>query len=163
MMYCALVKTYLHDLDKPLLLGVGFLVSYAFALFYEIKGVNKTYAAIGCLTTSLVYALGTWMAIWLRAEYLLFILDMKESAEFAAFIGRDLTEVFSARYVGYGGCFALGLLIVRFVLARVVRRCFIAMLVPLVERPTPCHSCGQLVFTPASASNQKEIQSCHRQ
>lgn len=151
-MYLTLMKLYLHGLDKPLLLEVGFLASFVFACSYEIKGVSWTYAAIGCLTTSFVYAIGMWMAIWLRAEYASFVLDMKESAEFAAFVGRDLYEAMSARVVGFGGCFALGVLLVRFVLARVARKCFIAMFVPRVERPAPCPCCGQFVAAPVSTS-----------
>lgn len=152
MVYHASMKTYLHDLDKPLILEVGFIASFIIACSYEFKNTDWRYAAIGCLATGLVFVIGTWTATWLRTGYVEMISEIKDNAEIAAYLGRDLHEALSARYVGYGGCFALGLLVMRLVLDRFARKGFTAMFIPLVERPTPCPCCGQLVVGSAPAS-----------
>lgn len=73
------------------------------------------------------------------------IAEIKGDAEIAAYFGRDLHEALTARYIGYGGCFAVGLILIRLALDRGARKLFTAMFFPLVERPIPCPCCGQLV------------------
>lgn len=152
MAYHVSMQVYLQDLDKPLLLEIGFFSSLALACSYELKNADRKYAAMGCLATGLVFVFGTWMAIWLRIEYLQMISQIKDNAEIAAYVGRDLHEALSARYVGYGGCFALGLLLTRLVLDRLARKGFVAIFIPPMDRPAPCPCCGQLVVGRPPAS-----------
>lgn len=55
--YHASMRVYLQDLDKPLILELGFLASLAIACSYEFRNVGSRYAAVGCIATCFVFGL----------------------------------------------------------------------------------------------------------
>lgn len=142
--HCSL-RYYLRGLDRPLVLEVSFFVSLLIACAYEIKGgLPWRLVVVGCLMNGLVFWGGAWSAEWFRTEYVSFISMVKDDQEFVAWIGEDLHSAFTARVVGYGGCFALGLLVMRLTVGRAfVRKLLTSALILPVHRPSVCPCCGR--------------------
>ncbi len=141
--YLRVLSEYLHGLDRPLIVEIGFVASFAIACTYEFKaGVRWRVALIGCLSTGLVFLGGAWLAQWFRGEYVELVELMKDDVAFAEWVGKDLHAAFTARMVGYGGCFAVGLLVLRMTVGRnsvrgLLQRTF------LLSSNLTCPCCGK--------------------
>lgn len=138
---------YLAGLDRPLILEIGFLSSLFVAWLYEFKaGVPSRYALVGCLAQAAAFVAGTLLAEALRLEYIQFISAIRDDAGFSELVGHDIHAALSARVVGFGGCFAVGLVGARLTVGgklarRFLQHCFI--LPAAVVAACPC--CGQPV------------------
>ena len=143
--YLHVLSQYLHGLDRPLIVEIGFVASFVIACTYELKaGVGWRIALIGCLSTGLVFLGGAWLAQWFRGEYVELLELVKDDAAFAEWVGKDLHAAFTARMVGYGGCFALGLLLMRMTVGRAsVRRLLQRAFVLPTNLPSNCPCCGK--------------------
>jgi hypothetical protein len=143
-LYHHLLQIYLRGLDKPLVLELGFLSSLAIACAYHFKGAKWRYALVACLATAVVFDFGAWMAQFFRREYIEFLDQFKNDGTFVEFIGRDLHAALTARYVGYGGCFALGLLLARITIGRLINGPLNSFFISPENRAKSCPCCGQL-------------------
>lgn len=144
-MYQYELRNYLHGLDRPLIIEIGFVASFAIACTYEIRGgISWRLMLIGCLSTGFVFLGGAWLAQWFRAEYVGLLKLIQDDMGFVEWIGKDMHAALSARMVGYGGCFALGLLVMRLTAGRTSVREFIKRVFLLPQhRPNVCPCCGK--------------------
>lgn len=143
--YARSLKIYLADLDRPLFMECAFLGSAFIACFYEFKGFVWKVSLTGCLVTLCLFAVGTMLACWLRVHYVEFVTAIKTTPELADVVGRDVYQALTARVVGYGGCFAAGMLIARLMLAKWIRKLMLSYFAPHSQSACPtCGGCGQL-------------------
>lgn len=146
--YHLALRKYLSGLDRPIYAELGFLSSLAIACLYDLRAQWFRIGLLESLVTSVFFACAVWIAGFLRIEYIEVLkgLDQSiaDSSDVAEFIGRDLHGALSTRYIGYGGCFAVGLLISRLALRSSLRAYFTKLFILPSNRQVNCPHCGQL-------------------
>lgn len=140
--YHLVLRRYLADLERPMLFEIGFLMSFGIALMYELRGGYRQVVA-GSTCTALVFVSGALAAIWCRDFYELMVDQIRDVPEVVEFLGQDIASALTNRAVGYGGAFAIGLLLGRLTVgSRIVRgwlmRCLLG---PPGDRPI-CPHCN---------------------
>lgn len=147
--YHRILHDYLSALDRPFVFEAAFLFSLLMAYFYELRSdAPWRMRLIGCCTTTLVFLAGAWLGTWFRAEYLQFLGEVKGNTNFINLVGDDLYAVFTARAVGYAGCFAVGLMVARLTIRSIVSKALNRLLLIQSNRPMACPCCGQLTSYP---------------
>lgn len=145
--YHFVLKMYLVDLDRPLVMEFVFIGSAIIACLYEFNGGSWKVNLSGCLATLTLFAVGALLACWLRVQYMEFVAAIKAAPDFSDVVGRDVYHALTARAVGYGGCYAIGMLIARTTLAKWTRRRITSYFAPVTQKSCPtCGGCGHVTL-----------------
>lgn len=144
--YCYVLKGYLIGLERPIFLEIGFLSSLLIGCLYSFNGAKWRYALIGCFVNELIFLCAVWLAQGVRHEYIRLMSEVKSNPGLAAWLGHDLHDALAMRYVGYAGCFAIGLFFARLMVgSNVVRGILTWIFILPVNRLTWCRCCGQCI------------------
>jgi hypothetical protein len=143
--YHIALRMYISDLDRPLVVEWAFLGSAVIACGYEFNGAGWKISLVGCLATLSHFLVGVTLACWLRVHYMAAVAVIKAAPDFSDLVGRDVYTALTTRLVGYGGCFATGMLIARVTLGQRVRKLLLSYFAPWTQQPCPtCRGCGHL-------------------
>ncbi len=136
---------YLVALQKPMVLEIGFAGSLAISLLYDINRNNIRFSLIHATRTAIVFAVGVMVAHYLRDKYLILRDQIASIHELRELWGEDIHSALMNQVVGYGGCFALGMVSMRITIGRAIERGLIAVFVLPQLMPSTCPHCKQLV------------------
>ncbi len=134
-----------RDLQRPWLLVTAFGSSLLVALVYDCNSASLRFSLVRASRTGVVFAIGILVASWVRLWYVNVLGDLLQVGEVRAFLGDDFYAAVSNRVVGYGGAFAIGMVLVRSTLWRVVERVAMAAFVLPENAPKVCPHCLQPV------------------
>jgi hypothetical protein len=145
--YHLALRAYLAGLDRPGFLEFSFLASLGIGCFYEFKhGSRWDYSLANCLVSCIVFLTGVLLAPMLRSEYIAGLEFGFSTPQAIAWMGADLHAAVSTRLVGYGGCFALGVMLSRLTVGSSRLRGWVVLaFIPPQNRIPTCPCCGQKV------------------
>lgn len=143
MVYNYVINHYLIDLHQPLLIKIGFWLSLLIAMYHEIK-VSYQYSLVNIGAIVILFIISVTFANVLRFEYIGLTYEVSHTPEIMTLIGTDVLEMCRNRVIGYGGCFALGVLIIRITLYKLVTEAFVKWFVDQQYRPEVCSHCQQV-------------------
>lgn len=111
--YALAIKYYLHDLAHPAPLLFALVSSLGMACWNDCSFRNFGLSVRRVTVTAMVFVIGAVLAPILRAEYLEMMSQAVTDPNFMDIVGHDYYEMIRNKVIGYGGSFAVSLLISR--------------------------------------------------
>lgn len=149
---CGAVLYYIHNLagylsaiHKPLLLMIGFSGSLVIALLHDLNQNSIRLSVVRGARTAIVFAVGIIAAHYLRDQYVEIRTVLANAPGALDFFGPEAYSALTNQFVGYGGCFALGLLAARWAISDRIERFLIRAFVLPESMPQTCPHCKQLL------------------
>lgn len=137
---------YLHDLQHPWVMLYAFWMSLGLALLHVINVRAARVSLLRATTLTLSFCLAVWVAHEVRGWYLDALTIVISSPEAIEHIGSDYYGAMSNKAVGYGGCFAIGLLLVRWLIANRVESLLRKLFATKAYFPVMCEHCNQPIY-----------------
>ncbi|WP_199030769.1 hypothetical protein [Ralstonia sp. ASV6] len=137
------LEGYLSALAAPGLLEVGFWLSLGVAAYGQRLPGHRRVTLIRIAATTATASLGVVFAHVVRDWYVGMLAEIPDTPEAVSVLGADLVAAFHNRVVGYGGCYALGMMATRWLLYRHVLGAFTSWVAPPPEVNAHCSHCGQ--------------------
>jgi len=158
--YCHNLRNYLAEIGSPWIIVSGFWMSLTLAVLHEWKFplVRMSFAKI--VATSVMFAIGVLLAQYLRMQYVDFVHATFATPELSAFFGEDVAAAMRNRVVGFGGCYALALMLMRWVAYKPMLRMCVECFVPAESRQSTCPHCGQSYRPGADQSHEQRKSRC---
>lgn len=142
-LYVENLISYLSGLNQPGWLILAFVGSLGIALFHETKDGIRRLSLVHAAAVTLTFALGVPLAHWLREFYIGMLDSLANVPEAVIFIGADNYAAMTNRTVGYGSCFAMGLMLVRWCAHKHVAALLVRILICSENIPAICPHCQQ--------------------
>lgn len=142
-LYVENLISYLSGLNQPGWLILAFVGSLGIALFHETTGGIRRLSLVHAAAVTLTFALGVPLAHWLRDFYMGMLGSLAEVPEAVTFIGADNYAAMTNRTIGYGSCFAMGLMLVRWCVHKHVAALLVRILICSENIPVICPHCQQ--------------------
>lgn len=137
---------YLNDLQNPLFLAIGFAGSLVIAALWELNGHSFRIGMVRVTGIVLTFALGVLVAHWVRDTYVVLTAELSHApTEFVEFVGHDVLSAMSNRAVGYGACFAVGMIMMRWTVGQFFPRVLTRLFLLPENRQTVCEHCKQTI------------------
>lgn len=136
---------YLRSLQSPWPLFLAFMLSLILAVVHEVRHAFGRQALVNVTATVIGFAVAVLIAHQARDVYLGLVGDLNTAPEVDAFVhnwlGDDIVSAMTNRTVGYGGCYALGMTLARWVLHQRIRELLSRFFIePVLQR---CPHCNQ--------------------
>lgn len=137
------LRRYTGGMSHPFPLLLAFGSSWILALVMEIKvGIARS-IAVRMVAVAMHFMIAIMVAQVLRSLYVEMIGELINAPGVSDFVGADYFALMTNKLIGYGGCFASGLLIVRLVLYKRLESALIEFLIRPEYRLTVCQYCQQ--------------------
>lgn len=136
---------YLSAVQKPMLLEIGFAGSLVIALLYDLNRNSVRFSLVHATRTAILFGLGVSVAHYLRDQYLNLRAELTNIHELREFMSEDVFSALMNPVVGYGGCFAVGMVFMRLALGRSIERGLTTAFVMPKFMPSICPHCDQQV------------------
>lgn len=140
------LNVYLQEVGNPWILVYGFWLSLGFAIWREWQPRYARLSFARVCATAIMFCIGVLLAIYLRSAYVGLLKFELGQPEFVLFVGADVENAMKNRVVGFGGCYALALMLLRMTLHKLILRMCLAGFVPADCMPKACQHCGQNIM-----------------
>lgn len=121
----------------------GFALSFAFAIYSEVKICIFRASLVSATSTAISFSLSVLAAQVLRCAYLGILSELNSNPDVVAYIGTEYYVAISNKVVGYGSCFGLGLFAVRLLLFSHIERFLLHVMLKHELAPSLCSHCNQ--------------------
>ncbi|ELY4881611.1 hypothetical protein ACLI07_23585 (plasmid) [Providencia huaxiensis] len=147
---CALffheLTIYLSGLQKPFPLELAFSGSLMLALIMELRhGINRL-VFVQATVTIIIFVTAVYLAEHLRFFYMVTVNALKAEPLAKEVIGEEYYSVITNAAVGYGGCFAISITLVRLCLWGILRKILLRVLTEEGQSKI-CPCCGSVMKT----------------
>jgi hypothetical protein len=146
--YISLIRIYLHQLTLPEPLLFALMFSLVFNIYYEFKAGISRLTHVRILCTIIIFCVAAFLAQEIRGVYLTTMTELTNYENAEELIGQEYLKAAQNRVVGYGGCFAVGLVTARMLLYKILVNVASRVLVlpnyrgnvcPMCQQPTQIH------------------------
>jgi FtsH-binding integral membrane protein len=134
---------YLGALERPFPLLLAFASSLVWAFVHDFSARRPRSALNRLAATAVVFLVGAIIAREVRLVYAEMVSEFVAIPDAAAVVGPDYLAMATNKLVGYGGCFAIGLLLARGIIGARCERLLAKFLGSSAVAPGSCPHCNQ--------------------
>lgn len=142
--YAHNLDAYLGDLARNWAMVAGFWCSLILAIWRECRFSHCRFSVARVTATCTLFAASLLLAQCLRGEYAQMRNLLCNEPALVALLGAETVDAMSNRVVGFGGCFALSLLVLHWTLDGFLAHHYVRRLVPTSGLPAACPHCGSM-------------------